>query len=255
MRGIILAAGRGSRLDHKTEDRPKCQVELSGEPLLHWQIGAMRAAGIKRVLVVRGYRGKMIVGDFEVCDNPDWESTNMVGSLMCAGEWLTEDTCIVSYSDIVYDFQAVTHLCTPLGDLCILYDTNWLNLWQERFSDPLSDAESFSVDGEGIIRDIGRKGVSLSEIHGQYMGLLKFTPRSFGWVKEMLSNNKRLREKLDMTTLLSLLIQKGHSIRGVPWGGAWCEVDDLEDLRVAESMVDTGRLSFTPKLKLGGFFR
>lgn len=247
MRGIILAAGRGSRLNHKTEDRPKCLVELSGKPLLQWQLGAMRAAGVERILVVRGYMGQKITGDFEICDNPDWQSTNMVGSLMCAREWLKEDTCIVSYSDIVYDSHAVAHLGASPGDLSILYDTNWLALWKERFADPLSDAESFSVDDEGLIRDIGRKGVSLNEIHGQYMGLLKFTPTSFGWVDALLSKHEGLREKLDMTTLLSRLIQAGHSIQGVPWGGAWCEVDDLEDLRVAESMVGAGTLSFPQK--------
>ncbi|MCP1716199.1 choline kinase [Methanocalculus alkaliphilus] len=244
MRGIILAAGRGSRLDRRTDDRPKCLVELSGHPLLEWQLGAMHNAGIDDILVVRGYRGEMIKGAFEVRDNPDWPQTHMVASLMCAHEWLAEDECIISYSDIVYGADAITQLSNADGSLAILYDTRWRELWQERFDDPLSDAESFSVDENGNILDIGRKGVSFDDIHGQYMGLLKFTPESYRWIATLLDNQVELKNKLDMTSLLSRLIQDGHSIQGVPWDGVWCEVDDGSDLEVAEGKVRAGELVF-----------
>ena len=219
-------------------------MELSGYPLLEWQMGAMRKAGISDILVVRGYRGEMIIGNFKVCDNPDWDQTNMVASLMCAQKWLEDDICIVSYSDIVYDFHAVSLLGESQGDLSLLYDINWLTLWQKRFVDPRCDAESFSVDDNCNIRDIGRKNVSLTEIQGQYMGLLKFTPTSFRWIDDLLTNNEGFREKFDMTTLLSNLIQAGYSIKGVPWEGGWCEVDNVKDLHLAESMVDAKELSF-----------
>ena len=48
MRGIILAAGRGSRLKSLTDERPKCLVELHGKPVLFWQMQSMRAAGVDR---------------------------------------------------------------------------------------------------------------------------------------------------------------------------------------------------------------
>ena len=51
--GIILAAGRGSRMSNLTEERPKCMVELAGKPLLHWQLSALRRAGISSILAVR----------------------------------------------------------------------------------------------------------------------------------------------------------------------------------------------------------
>ena len=44
MRGIILAAGRGSRMKHLTSERPKCMVKLQGKPLIEWQLEALRAA-------------------------------------------------------------------------------------------------------------------------------------------------------------------------------------------------------------------
>ena len=48
MRGLILAAGRGSRMGALGDDRPKCLVELDGRPLLDRQIAALRAAASTR---------------------------------------------------------------------------------------------------------------------------------------------------------------------------------------------------------------
>ena len=46
MKAIILAAGRGSRMENLTEEKPKCLVELKGQTLLDMQINALQAAGI-----------------------------------------------------------------------------------------------------------------------------------------------------------------------------------------------------------------
>lgn len=95
VRAVILAAGRGSRLNHLTRDRPKPLVILEGKTLLEWQIASLRAAGVSDIAVVRGYRGEMI--DFPglaYLQNAEWTRTNMVHSLRCADEWLTASICI-----------------------------------------------------------------------------------------------------------------------------------------------------------------
>ncbi len=54
MKGIILAAGRGSRMKTLTDERPKCLVELDGRPLLDYQINALSdAAAWPRLRVLR----------------------------------------------------------------------------------------------------------------------------------------------------------------------------------------------------------
>ena len=40
MRAILLSAGRGSRLDPLTRDRPKCLVPVDGKAILDHQIEA-----------------------------------------------------------------------------------------------------------------------------------------------------------------------------------------------------------------------
>jgi len=234
VRGIILAAGRGSRMKGLTAAQPKCMIEFRGKPLLAWQIEALRAAGIREIAAVRGYRGEMLEQfDLAFFENPRWAETNMVRSLAQAASWLTQDTCIVSYADIFYPPLAVSELMKASADIAMTYDPNWKALWTARFGDPLTDAETLQLDAQSFVTDIGRKPSSLDEIEGQYMGLLRFTPAGWRATAEYLDSlPNATADKLDMTSLLRGLIAKGVAVQGVPTAVEWGEVDKESDLRV-----------------------
>jgi L-glutamine-phosphate cytidylyltransferase len=230
MRAIILAAGRGSRMGSLTDDQPKCRTELHGKSLIDWQILSLQQAGITELAIVRGYLADSF--DFEVkyFENERWAETNMVMSLVMADEWLQEDTCIISYSDIVFSSQSVNTLCDAEGDIVITYDPNWYDLWSMRFEDPLSDAETFQMDGDKVI-EIGNKANSIDEIKGQFMGLLKFSPQGWKQVLEFLDvHTQDQRDKLDMTKLLQGLIKDNKILNATPIKDPWYEVDSEADL-------------------------
>jgi len=237
MKAIILAAGRGSRMGGLTQNAPKCMTVLAGKPLIEWQLEAIREAGITRIGVVRGYMaGKIAYPGLATFENPRWAETNMVMSLVRAGEWLCKEDCIVSYSDIVYPGATVAKLAAARGDLAIAYDVNWLALWRERFADPLADAETFRIDDQGGLTEIGSRAKSLDEIKGQYMGLLKFSPHAWTGVSKLLEGlAAQVRDKLDMTALLKRLLADGMRIDTVPVTDPWFEVDNETDLSLYES--------------------
>jgi bifunctional UDP-N-acetylglucosamine pyrophosphorylase/glucosamine-1-phosphate N-acetyltransferase/UDP-N-acetylglucosamine pyrophosphorylase len=54
---IILAAGKGKRMG---TDLPKVLVPVCGRPMIRYVIDAVRAAGVKRILVVVGYRADLV---------------------------------------------------------------------------------------------------------------------------------------------------------------------------------------------------
>ena len=166
--------------------------------------------------------------------NPDWEETNMFFSLTMAREWLLSEICIVCYSDIVYQPSAVRKLMEDDSDLAITYYTDFWQLWSKRFVNPLDDLETFKLDGERLV-EIGGKPESKGDIHGQYMGLLRFTPAGWRVVEQAVKlPMPKPVEKLDMTALLQHLLIQGHSISAIPSGGLWLECDNLEDIRVYE---------------------
>jgi choline kinase len=242
MRAIILAAGRGSRLGPLTSEIPKCMVELGGRPLLEWQASALKEAGADEIALVTGYQaGKLPAAGYSRFHNERWQQTNMVMSLACASPWLEREACIVSYSDIVYSPSAVACLARTPGDIAIAYDPRWLDLWSLRFEDPLSDAETFRMDGEGRLLEIGLKPRKAEDVQGQYMGLLRFTPRGWAIARSRLDRFASAeRDRLDMTSLLRNLLLDGNEIRTVPIDSRWYEVDNESDLRLYQDMFDRG---------------
>lgn len=65
MKAVILAAGRGTRLEPVTSDLPKCMLPLAGKPVLEHMVEAIREIGIDEISMVIGYKGEAIRGYFE----------------------------------------------------------------------------------------------------------------------------------------------------------------------------------------------
>ncbi|MBU6956866.1 phosphocholine cytidylyltransferase family protein [Pseudomonas sp. CVAP len=233
MKAIILAAGRGSRMKSLTDERPKCMVELRGKTLLEWQLVALRAAGVSEIAIVTGYKRELLADQGLIeFHNSRWAQTNMVSSLACAEAWLQAEPCIVSYSDIFYSPAAVQSLMTCKASLAVTYDPNWLELWTQRFGNPLLDAETFRLTPANTLAEIGNKPESADDIQGQYMGLLRFTPE--GWAEVVRLRSALTPEQCDkvhMTNTLQQVIDAGRvPIHAIPYTGEWGEVDSSEDL-------------------------
>lgn len=220
-----------------TDDRPKCLVELHGKPLLEWQLMALRAAGVEEIAIVTGYKRELLAGwrliEFH---NPRWAETNMVSSLACAHEWLQAEACLVGYSDIVYEASAVKSLMASRASLAVTFDPHWLEIWEKRFGNPLVDAETFRLNPDGTLAEIGNRPTSVEEVQGQYMGLLRFTPE--GW-SEVLRIRSRLSaaecDRMHMTGTLQRVIEAGRiPIEAISCEAAWGEIDSAEDLMLYE---------------------
>lgn len=238
MKIIILAAGRGSRLGERTKDRPKCMCTLLGRTLLDRCLSSLAGAGITPadIGIVTGYRSEMFtVPGVTYFHSPDWEKTNMFWSLTMAREWLEAEPCIVCYSDVVFSSGAVRDLAGSDAPLAITYYTGYWDLWSRRMEDPLSDLETFKLSPEGRLLEIGKRPRDRGEIQGQFMGLLRFTPESWAWVEETVRQPMaKTVEKLDMTTLLQELLQRGRSVQAIPTDDLWLECDSGQDIEVYE---------------------
>lgn len=252
MRGLILAAGRGSRMGPLGDDRPKCLVEIEGRPLLDRQVAALRRGGVEEIGIVRGYRAEMLnFSHISYFDNHRWAQTNMVMSLATAASWLRSGPVIVSYADIFYRADLVRGLAREPGALVISFDRLWQGLWARRFADPLSDAESFRIDSHGELLEIGARTQRIEDIEGQYMGLLKFTPPAWEAVEALLATlDAPVRDRLDMTGLLRrLLAAKTVAIRTFGTDGQWGEIDNPGDVELYQSMIRHDELSLEEPLE------
>lgn len=236
MIGIILAAGRGSRLGRYTLYQPKGLVKVHNKPLIEWQINAIKKAGVKKIYIITGYRKNKFKYNCGYIHNKRWKNTNMFFSLSLADNLLKKNTCIISYSDIIYGHKIINEMINYNKDISISYDPEWIKLWKKRFNNPLEDAESFRIFNQKII-EIGNKINKTTIVDGQYMGILKITPTGWNKIKTVTNKlTKNFKKRIDMTSMLKYLLNNNINIYGVPIKKRWYEVDSIRDLNIYEKI-------------------
>jgi choline kinase len=242
MQGLILAAGRGSRMPALTRSGPKCLVTVGGGTLLERQVAALRSAGAERIGVVGGWQSAALHGrGVGVLHNPRWDATTMVASLCCANDWLRADVTLVSYGDIAFSPATAQRLANCPAPLALAYDRDWRALWQRRFEDPLDDAETFALGAQGHVAEIGGRPRPGERIEGQYIGLMRWTPSAwarYGGVLRGLQSTPAGR-RVDMTAALRLLVREHRAaIAAVPVDGPWFEFDSERDVALGTPVID-----------------
>ncbi|WP_236789904.1 NTP transferase domain-containing protein [Amycolatopsis sp. GM8] len=220
-----------------TADRPKCLLKIGGHTLLERQAAALRMAGVDEIGIVTGWQAQQFAGmPFRLFHNADWATTSMVGSLACAEEWLLTEPLVVSYGDIVYASSTITGLLASAAPITIAYDPDWRAQWSSRFEDPLSDAETFRVEANGHLLEIGGRPRTFDEVEGQYMGLLKFTPSGWAALKRL---HVTETDRQDMTGLLRRLVQTQRpAIATIKNTGPWHEFDHSSDLATGRTAIN-----------------
>ena len=239
MKVIILAAGMGTRLMPHTSDRPKCMVFLAGRSILSYQLQVLKHHGLNDITIVTGYKQeKLIAPGAARVNNDDFATTNMVYSLFCARDVLSQEKeVLVAYADIIYSESVLDLLLAATSHICVAVDLQWQDYWCKRFGDPLDDAETLRLDANGRILELGQKPQSFDDIHGQYIGLLKFSAEGVAALKKCYDQAViagtlcgKSVENAYMTDLLQTVINSGHAVQSVPIRGQWIEIDSKQDL-------------------------
>jgi len=191
----------------------------------------MRRAGLRKIGIVVGYRASSIKRQgLKKIKNHRWKTTYGVFSMLSARNWFGQGPLLVSYGDIFYSWRDLNRLLQSSADVAVAYDPRWLNLWRKRFEDPASDAESFRIR-RGKIIEIGAPKPEIKKVQGQFMGLLKFSPKGLQRVGALWKSLSGVqRDRLDMTSMLGMMIRMNYPVHGVPIQFPWGEVDTSEDL-------------------------
>ncbi|MCT8668284.1 NTP transferase domain-containing protein, partial [Glaesserella parasuis] len=150
MKGVILAAGIGSRLRPMTDDKPKCLVKVSGKPMLEYQLDAYRMAGIKDIVIVIGYKGEHIerycryINDLNITiiKNEEYEETNNMYSLYLAKEHLQGEPFILNNADLVIEKEIIANMLAAKEDNLVAVDVGLYN----------DESMKIICDSEGYIR-------------------------------------------------------------------------------------------------------
>jgi L-glutamine-phosphate cytidylyltransferase len=244
MRGIILAAGQGTRLGVLTEDIPKCLVPFRGRSILERAVESLRTAGVTDLAVVTGWQAEKIRAlGLPTRFNPDFATTNMVASLFCAEDLMDGDDVLVVYGDTVFKPDLVEALARTEAPFALAVNTRWRELWELRMADPLSDVETLKLDAGGNIVELGKKPRSYADVQGQFTGLIRIAHHALPRVRTFyrrLDVSRRYDGKdfrnMFMTSFLQEVIDHLMPVKAVLVSGGWLEIDSIADLEAYERL-------------------
>src|SRR5258708_2514430 len=174
MKGVILAAGKGSRLNGTAGDRPKCLVEAGGITLLERQIRTLQNAGIGEIVVVVGYQAEGVRGGcgsgVTYVENARFSETNSLYSLWTARALLSQGFMVLN-CDVLFHPGLLDDLLATHQDAALLVD------YRDPGNPAFGDEEMKVTVRSGLVVDIS-KTMASAEADGENVGIVKFGPKS-----------------------------------------------------------------------------
>lgn len=231
MKAIILAAGKGTRLDGAAV-KPKCLVDVGGSTLLHRQIDTLRSLSVREIVVVVGFGADSIR---EECDdeisfveNNVFAETSSLYSLWLAREHLS-DGFVVLNSDVLFHPQMLADLLEcDHGDALLISDSD---------PNPLGDEEMKIKMRDRFVVDISKQMDPL-EADGENVGIVKFSAAGAKVLVEYMNALIGAGELKHWAPRAFLEFARNHPLYALSTGGLpWIEIDFPQDYQRAVSEI------------------
>lgn len=262
MQAIILAAGMGKRLGELTKYNTKCMVSVNGMTLIERALKTLLPFSLKRVVIVVGYGGdklKEYIGskynglNVEYVENEVYESTNNIYSLYLAKDYLQSDDTLLLESDVIFDSSIVKKMIMDSSPnlVAVARYESWM------------DGTVVDIDENNrILNFIPKDSFRFDEIHSYYktINIYKFSKEfvrhyyipflnayciAFGknsYYEDVL----RVITAIHKTELKAMIFENE----------SWYEIDDIQDLDIAETIFSSEDEKFSLLQKrYGGYWR
>ena len=243
MQAIILAAGMGKRLKQLTQNNTKCMVKVNGVPLINRALGQLDQLGLSRIILVVGYEREKLIQHIDSLDvstpieyveNPIYDKTNNIYSLFLARKYLLEEDTLLLESDIIFDDSVLRCLVEDPRDslaLAAKYES-WMDGTCLLLSEQ-DDIEAMIPGSKFRFSDMGNyyKTVNLYKFSRDF-SRTHYVPFLEAYTAA-LGNNEYYEQVLKVLVSLD---DPGIKAKRLTDDQLWYEIDDIQDLDIAESL-------------------
>lgn len=262
MQSIILAAGLGSRLGELTKECTKCMVKINGITLIERMLRQLDRYGMDRIIIVIGYKGDILkdyVQNLRIntpvvfVDNSDYRHTNNIYSLWLTREFLEEMDSLVLESDMIFEDRVIEKM---------LAVDNGCGTFVAR-PRPWMDGSIVKLDKDNnivyFVDDEEVKRIDPSYYH-KIVSIYKFKKRYVSekymtYLNEYVKKNKDNNLYESLLKVIDLDVEKKIPAEILD-EEQWYEINDIQDMDIAESMFADGNEKVRKYLqRYGGYWR
>lgn len=262
MQSIILAAGLGSRLGELTKECTKCMVKINGITLIERMLRQLDRYGMDRIIIVTGYKGDILKDYVQnlgintpvvFVDNSDYRHTNNIYSLWLTREFLEEMDSLVLESDMIFEDRVIEKM---------LAVDNGCGTFVAR-PRPWMDGSIVKLDKDNnivyFVDDEEVKRIDPSYYH-KIVSIYKFKKRYVSekymtYLNEYVKKNKDNNLYESLLKVIDLDVEKKIPAEILD-EEQWYEINDIQDMDIAESMFADGNEKVRKYLqRYGGYWR
>lgn len=262
MQSIILAAGLGSRLGELTKECTKCMVKINGITLIERMLRQLDRYGMDRIIIVTGYKSDILkdyVQNLRIntpvvfVDNSDYRHTNNIYSLWLTREFLEEMDSLVLESDMIFEDRVIEKM---------LAVDNGCGTFVAR-PRPWMDGSIVKLDKDNnivyFVDDEEVKRIDPSYYH-KIVSIYKFKKRYVSekymtYLNEYVKKNKDNNLYESLLKVIDLDVEKKIPAEILD-EEQWYEINDIQDMDIAESMFADGNEKVRKYLqRYGGYWR
>ena len=230
-RALIIAAGRGIRLNEHSQEIPKSLITVGQRSIIETILSTLQRAGIEEVVIVTGYKSEVMMdrlGDGSRHDlrlryvfNPEWQKKNGVSVYAARDCFAGDEQFLLMMSDHLFSpdiLNTLMHAPINPGEIALAVDRKVTSIFD------IDDAMKVVFDGT-YIREIGK---TLQNYNGIDCGLFKCTTGLFDALQDAMVDGD-----YSLSDGCKKLIA-AEKMRGVDIGNAfWIDIDTPEALAYA----------------------
>lgn len=225
---FILAAGRGKRMQHLTDDKPKPLVTVAGKCLIDYNIEHIKSCGINDCTVNLCYKGDMIRNHLQKYKNMNFifsqeeEALETGGGIKNALPKMRNEAFFVINSDALWSDENTENLLSQMQNAWNEKDYDMLLMLQ-----PIENAYGVGANGDYFLNNENypvRRVDASQKAPFLYGGVLICHPKVFADEPEGCYSLIRIFDKLEKQGRLGAYIHQGK----------WFHVGDPNAKQVAE---------------------
>jgi len=236
MKALVLAGGRGSRLQEITDDRNKCMVEFQGRPLIEYSLENARKAGVNEIIIVVSYRAESIINALgnRFKDTPisyviQWERKGLVHAIECSQKTINGSDFMLFLADEIlfdprhgemmqyFEQEAVFSLCGVVQ----VTDTTQIS---KTYAVIVNEADN------RIYRLIEKPRRPINNLMGT--GNCVFKNQIFDYIAHTPINQKRGEKELP--DLIQCAVDDGKPVKIFDIGGEYININTVDDIELLE---------------------